>query len=214
MSIIQINQIKSQLLKVFSPPIDLSDIANSSPQAQEDFLLTRSLSAYTIHLLTGATPSESVSAITDVGIDNGIDAIYFFAPVRRLYLVQAKWLKNGIGEPDFRDIKKLAAGARDLFNLRFDRFNAKIIKKSKLIETALNDPLTRYEIVIAYTGPNKLAPASARELEVLKTEFNDAGELLFTTVLNQVELHRSLAAAVAGEPINLEVGLKAMSPIG
>ena len=208
MSIIHVNQIKSQVTKIFADLVDLTDLVNPSEGSRENFLLTRSLVAYAIHYLSEATPEDAALAVTDAGNDNGVDAIYFDEPNKRLYLAQAKWIKNGIGEPENGDMKKFVAGVRDLFNLRFDRFNSKIKNKEGMITTALNDPLTRYEIVVVHTGASKLAEPSTRDLEDLAAEFNDVSEVLYTTVLNQAELHKSLTASVAGEPINLQIGLK------
>lgn len=210
MSIIHVNQIKSQALKLFTDLIDLSDISNHSQQEMRDnFLLSRGIAAYAIHYLAGATPQEAADAITDAGNDNGIDALFFDESNKRLYLVQSKWIKDGVGEQENGDVKKFVAGVRDLFNLRFDRFNEKVKKKHSIVTSALNDPTTRYEIVLAHTGSSKLAQPSSRDLEDLAEEFNDVSEVLYTTVLNQGDLHKSLTAGIAGEPINLQISLKA-----
>lgn len=208
MSIIHVNQIKSQVLKLFADLIDLSDLGNPPQEMKDNFLLTRGIAAYAIHYLAGATPQDAAESITDAGNDNGIDALFFDEPSKRLYLVQSKWIKDGVGEPENGDVKKFVAGVRDLFNLRLDRFNEKVKKKHSVITAALNDPSTRYEVVLAHTGASKLAEHSSRDLEDLAEEFNDVSEVLYTTVLNQGDLHKSLTAGIAGEPINLQIGLK------
>jgi len=173
MSIIHVNQIKSQVLKLFTDLIDLSDLKNHTPEMRDNFLLTRALGAYAIHYLAGATPEDAANSITDAGDDNGIDAIFFDEPNKRLYLVQSKWIKDGVGEPENGDIKKFVAGVRDLFNLRLDRFNDKVRRKQSIVTAALNDPLTRYEVVLAHTGASKLAQHSTRDFDDLADEFND-----------------------------------------
>lgn len=209
MSIIHINQIRSQVLKLFTDRIDLSDIGNPPPEMKENFLITRGIAAYAIHYLAGATPQDAADAVTDAGNDNGIDALFFDEPNKRLYLVQSKWIKDGIGEPDNGGVKKFVAGVRDLFNLRFDRFNDKVKKKQSMVTAALNDPSTRYEVVLVHTGSSKLAQPSFRDLDDLAEEFNDVSEVLYINVLNQGALHKSLTAGIAGEPISLQIGLKA-----
>lgn len=208
MSIIHVNQIKNQVLRLFESLIDLSDLGSPSAEIREAFLLTRSLAAYAIHYLSGASLIDAASAVTDAGNDNGLDAIYFDEPNKRLYLVQSKWIKDGSGEPDNGEIKKFVAGVRDLVNLRFDRFNPKIAAKQAIISAALTDPSTRCEVVVAHTGTSRLAPPSTRDLEDLAAAFNDVSEVLYISVLNQAELHKSLTAGIAGEPINLQIGLK------
>lgn len=176
---------------------------------QEALMLSRGLAAYALMVRAAAAPEGAAAAVTDGGQDNGLDAVYFDEPNKRLYLVQSKWIKDGVGEPENGDMKKFVAGIRDLFNGRMERFNDRVRAKEPLITTALQDPASRYEVVVAYTGANRLSAPSVRDLSDLADEFNDISEVLFTTVLDQAELHRSLTAAVAGEPINLQVGLKA-----
>jgi len=92
--------------------------------------------------------------------------------------------------------------------MQFDRFNAKVRAKISMVEQALNDPATRYEVVIAYTGSSGLATPSKRDMDDLAREMNDTSEVVSISVLNQSVLHNSLVSSVAGEPINMEIGLK------
>lgn len=209
MSVIHVNQIKSHVLRLFNSLIDLSDVASAPPNMKEDFLLTRGLAAYAVSYLSGAAPDVAASAVTDGGEDNGLDAVHYDQPNKRLYLVQAKWIKDGNGEPNNGEIKKFLGGVHDLFNMQFGRFNAKVRAKISMVEQALNDPATRYEVVIGYTGSSGLAPPSRRDMDDLAREMNDTSEVVFINVLNQSVLHNSLVSSVAGEPINLEIGLKA-----
>lgn len=209
MSIIHVNQIKNQVTKLLTGLIDLRDVANANPEMQENFFLTRGLAAYAIHYLSGATPTDSAKAVTDGGDDNGLDAIHYDEANKRLFLVQSKWIHDGTGEPSNGDVKKFIGGVRDLFNLKFDRFNAKVKSRQQAVTQALNDPSTRYEVVVAYTGSSGLAAPSQRDLDDLAAEMNDTSEVVYVTVLNQSALHGSLTAGIAGEPINLEIGLKA-----
>ena len=188
--------------------IDLRDVEKAPSDMRENFFLTRGLAAYAVNYLSGVEPKEAAGAVTDASDDNGIDAVYLHEQNKRFYIVQSKWIKDGTGEPENGEIKKFVAGVRDLFNLKLDRFNAKINAKQAMIIQALNDPGTRYEVVVAHTGVSKLATPSQRDLDDLAQEMNDISEVLFTTVLNQGELHASLSAGIAGEPINLQIGLK------
>lgn len=208
MSIIHVNQIKTRLEGLFTSFIDISDQEKAKAEEKQNHFLTRSLSAYAIHYLSGAELKECASSVTDGGNDNGIDAIYLDEPQKRLYLIQSKWIKDGSGEPENGDIKKFVAGIRDLFNSRFSRFNSKIQAKQSQILKALGDPATRYEVVVAYTGSSVLANPSARDLDDLAKDMNDTSELLFITVLNQTALHNSLTISVAGEPISIQIILK------
>jgi|SRR5579871_335472 len=210
MSVIHLNQIKAAITKLFAGTIDLSDVKEAD---KENFFLTRSLAAYTVHYLSQAEPDAAAKAITDGYDDNGLDAIHYDARERRLYLIQSKWLHSGTGEPDNGDVKKFVAGIRDLFNLDFERFNVKVKKNKDLILKALNDPNTRYEAIIVYPSINKLSVHSARDLDDLAKEMNDPTEMLTITELIQADLYKSLTAGISGEPINLDVHLKSWGHI-
>lgn len=207
MSIIHVNQIKNHVKRLFGDKIDMADAGKLGPD-YDNQLLTRSLAAYAIHYLSGADPQACATSITDGGNDNGIDAIYYHEPEKRLYIVQSKWIHDGSGEPSNGDMKKFIAGVTDLFNMRFERFNSKVSAIKPMLLQVLNAPQSTYNIVVAYTGINTLADPSQRDLDDLKSEMNDASEVLSVTALNQSGLHGSLTARLAGEPINVDITLK------
>lgn len=207
MSFIHVNQIKNHITRLFQDIIDMEDVLKPDSDL-ENYFLTRSLAAYAIHFLTGLEPEIATKSITDGYDDNGIDAIFYYEPERRLYIVQSKWIHNGNGEPSNGDIKKFIGGIKDLFNMRFERFNKKVNSMKPLLLQVLNDPLSRYNIVITYTGINTLSRHSQQDLNDLNDEINDASELLNITTLNQSTLHGSLTARLAGEPINVDLTIK------
>jgi hypothetical protein len=207
MSIIHVNQVRNHVTRLFDGKIDMMDAGKPGPDYDNQFL-SRSLSAYAIHYLSGAEPSNCARSITDGGADNGIDAIFYHEPEKRLYVVQSKWIHDGSGEPSNGDMKKFIAGVTDLFNMRFERFNSKVAAMKPTLLQVLNDPQSTYSIVVAYTGINTLADPSRRDLDDLRSEMNDASEVLTVTILNQSGLHGSLTARLAGEPINVDLGLK------
>lgn len=207
MSIIHVNQIKNHISRLFDKKIDMSD-AGKPGSDYDNQLLTRSLAAYAAHYLSGADPANVAKSITDGTKDNGIDAIFYHEPERRLYIIQSKWIHDGSGEPSNGDMKKFIGGVKDLFNMRFERFNDKINAHRSLLTQVLNDPQSTYNIVVVYPGINSLADPSQQDLDDLRDEMNDASELLITTILNQPVLHSSLTARLAGEPINVDLGLK------
>jgi hypothetical protein len=216
MSVIHVNQIRNQIVKLFTGLIDLSDVSKATEEMQQDFFHTRGLAAYAVYFLSGTSPSDAAAAITDAGDDNGIDALFFHEQSKRLYFVQSKWIKDGTGEPSNGDIKKFVSGVRDLINMKMERFNSKIQSKSSILAQALNDPATRYEVVVVYTGSNVLAAPSDRDLKDLADEMNDVSEVLATTVLNQSKLHASLSGAAKRTPMKRSMGRLApsKSPIG
>src|SRR5882724_1682757 len=178
MSIIHVNQIKNHVSRLFDGRIDMQDAGKPGTDDYDNQFLTRSLAAYAIHYLSGADPLNVAKSITDGGDDNGIDAIFYHEPERRLYIVQSKWIHDGSGEPSNGDMKKFIGGVKDLFNMRFERFNAKVAARKELLLQVLNDPQSTYNVVVVYTGINTLAEPSSRDLEDLRLEMNDASEVL------------------------------------
>ncbi|UTG91939.1 AIPR family protein [Geobacter sulfurreducens] len=212
MSVIHVNQIKSKILKMFAEIIDTSDLSCSGHHL-ENFILSRALAAYSVQFLANCDVVAAVESITDGCDDNGIDAIYYDERDKRLILVQAKWIHSGKGEPDNGDVKKFIGGIVDLLNYRFDNFNAKIRAKQTCIEKALEDPYSRFTLVITYTGNSNLAQHSSRDLDRLKSELNDTSDLLEIIVLNQQRLHSSLTIGLFGEPIVVDLNLKSWGKI-
>ncbi|PTQ78258.1 AIPR protein [Nitrosomonas oligotropha] len=212
MSIIHVNQIKNHISRLFGEKIDMSDAGPMGVDYDNQFL-SRSLAAYAIHYLSGADLANVAKSITDGSDDNGIDAIFFHEPEKRLYIVQSKWIHDGSSEPSNGDMKKFIGGVKDLFNMRFERFNKKVNANKSLFIQVLNDPQSTYNVVVVYTGINTLAHHSQRDLDDLRDEMNDASELLVITTLNQSALHSSLTARLAGEPINVELGIKSWGKV-
>jgi hypothetical protein len=208
MSEIHVQHIKSKIQNDFKDLIDLSDIKASSNQL-ENFFLTRALSAYALQHHSQITPILAADAVTDGSDDQGLDAIYYDAHSKCLYLVQSKWIHNGKGEPENGDVKKFISGIKDLFNFRFDRFNEKVKKKEVIIRNAICDPKTKYQIILTYTGINDLAEHSRRDFIDLLEEFNDASELVYLSVFNQKRIHSSLiVSAESIEPIDQTIQIK------
>lgn len=208
MSLLHVNQISNYLTEKYTGIIDLSDQTNASPENQRNFFLTRSLSAYSIKYHSNCEEATAAASVTDGGDDNGIDAIHFDPVEKVLYLCQSKWIHDGRGEPSQGDIKKFLDGIKDLFNFHFDRFNQKINQKKDIIQQAVCDPITTYQIIIAYTGLNDLAEHASRDIQDFLDEMNDASEMVYISIFNQRRIHSSLLSNVTGQSIDLEITLK------
>lgn len=211
MSIIHVNQIATKIKELFGNLIDTSDLSPTDAQ-YETKLLTRCLAAYAVFCIGGSTETEAANSVIDGGNDNGIDAIYYSPVTKRMTLVQSKWSKKGIGEPDSGDIRKFKDGVKDLVSLSFDRFNKKVEKMRKTIEVALTAFDTKFDIIVIHTGNQLLSEHSQRVMNDLVSELNDAGDgssddIVIFHQLNQAKIHTSLAKGVDGEPIKLEIGL-------
>jgi hypothetical protein len=212
MSVLHINQIKNKVNELFKEKLDLSDISSTDTQKQ-DKINTRCLAAYAIYLTVECTIEEAANSVVDGGDDNGIDAIFYSIPNKKVILVQSKFSKDGSGEPDSAGVSKFCTGVRDLFDLTFDRFNSKINAKRHEIELALNEYDTKYSLVFidTHVTPN-LAQHSSRHIDDLLAEMNNVGDenaekILTFERLNQSKVHASLAMSAGNDPIDIELGL-------
>lgn len=210
MSVLHVRQIGARIRELFEAHLNLSDI--SPNDAERDLkVLTRCLAAYAVYSITGCTEVEAAGAVVDGGDDNGLDAIYYSPSTREMILVQSKWISDGQGEPDSASILKFCTGIRDLFDLNFDRFNAKVSKRQTEIESALEEYDTRYHVVVIDTGDRGLAQHAKRHIDDLVSELNDAGEgtdvpLVTDHRLNQARIHSSLSKTT-GAAIDLDLCL-------
>ena len=212
MSILHINQISSKIQDLFKSHLDLNDIGTNDHQ-KDDKIITRCLAAYAIYNSLEISEQQAAQSVVDGGDDNGIDAIFYSPTNKKMVIVQSKWSKDGSGEPESAGVAKFCTGVRDLFNLKFDRFNEKIRKRQNEIELGLGEYDTKYELIFidTCTSPN-LAPHSTRHVEDLLNEMNNIGDANAETLvsfyrLNQSKVHSSLAQSAGNAAIDIELGL-------
>lgn len=212
MSIIHINQIANKIKPLFEDHIDCDDLNQNDPSYDEK-LLTRCLAAYAVYLTLDCTAAEAGHSVVDGSDDNGIDAIYYSALNKKMVIVQSKWSKEGKNEPKSGDVSKFCDGIKDLFNTEFDRFNDKVRAKTNVIETALSEYDTKYEIVLIDTHTKSdLAEHATRKINDLLAEMNNTGEdsqeqIVTYRRLFQGKVYKSLARNSGDEPIDLELNL-------
>jgi hypothetical protein len=218
MSIIHINQISTKIQELFKSHLDLSDIGTNDSQKDEK-IISRCLAAFAIYNSLEISPELAAQSVIDGGDDNGIDAIYYSPSSKKMVIVQSKWSKDGTGEPESAGVAKFCTGIRDLFNLKFDRFNEKIKKKQNELELALGEYDIKYELIFIDTcTASNLAVHSTRHIEDLLNEMNNTGDanaenLVSFYRLNQSKVHSSLAQSAGNAAIDLELGLTNWGPV-
>jgi hypothetical protein len=212
MSVIHINQISSKIQDLFKSYLDLSDIGSNDNQKDEK-IITRCLAAYAVYNSFEISAQQAAQSVVDGGDDNGIDAIFYSPTNKKMVIAQSKWSKDGSGEPDSAGVAKFCTGVRDLFNLKFDRFNEKIKRRQNEIELALGEYDTKYELIFIDTCTSlNLAIHSTRHIEDLLHEMNNIGDsnaenLVSFHRLNQSKIHSSLAQSAGNAAIDIELGL-------
>lgn len=205
MSIVHVNQVKTQLKNQFDGVIDVTDLASKPLPDQEQGLLTRALSAYAITMLAGVQPGIAAAHITDGYDDNGIDAIYFDDTEKRLYLVQSKWVVTGNKSPELGDVQKFLSGCRDIVSGSIVSFNTKTQALSANITRALAETDLRIVLVLVYTGTQAVSPHAMKALRKFQSEMNAVSDLVEIETIGLQGVYKALTTAAEGAPINVDV---------
>jgi hypothetical protein len=207
MSIIHIRQITAFLEQVFNGEINMKDWSKKAEESQQTTFLSRSLAAFSVMHLTGASVEDAANAVVDGGKDNGIDAIYYHKSSGILYLVQAKWKQNGSGSFSRGDLQKFLQGVKDLISAKFERFNKKVQDKSDEVEEALYNSETKILLVLSYTGQDSISTDVKQDLDDFLKEYNDATDVVFAKTLDQKSIYYAVAKGTKSTPIDVELML-------
>jgi AIPR protein len=205
MSIVHLRHIKRSMETEFRAFVDMADYVGKPRQQEEDAFLSRAQAAFSLVITAKVTPAVAGSSVVDSFDDNGIDAIYFDADEKLLFLVQSKWHRNGNGSIDSAEVMKFVQGVRNLLEADFSCFNEKVRGQQAGILAALDDPSVRFRLVLVHTGVQALSIHAQRPLNALLNDVNDASNMLSTVTLNQTDLHRAVVAEAEGDSIKLEV---------
>jgi len=195
----------------FLDHIDLSDVHPPSEENLRNNFLTRALAAFCITSLTGVDPATVAQAITDGFNDGGMDAIYFDAREKTLYIVQAKWSKNATKTIEEGDCCKYIKGIEALIRADFSGFNERIRKReAELRANLLLRSDVRVVLVVAYTGPQDLTEPVKKSLSDFLQRENNVGEqeVFILESLNLKRLYRNLTGSASGKKIDMSIVLK------
>lgn len=208
MSKLHVTQIEGYLSTTMKGRIDMSDYAHHSDQSQvKKAFLTRGLAALAASHMTETPIAELGSSITDGSKDGGIDLVYFNASELTLYLVQTKWHEDGHGSMELGEVLKFIEGVKKVLDNNLDGLNERMQAKKSDIERALFDANAKFMLVLAHTGQEELSEEVSTTLSSYVDAQNDTSELMFLRVLKQSELHKAVAAGLAGAPVSAEVQL-------
>lgn len=193
MAQIHINQIKNHIEATYGDLIDFSDIKNfdKSTRIGNDLLISRGLSAFVVHGITGCSEEEAAKSVTDSGDDNGIDAIFYDEKENCVYITQAKFDHDGKGEPDLGSVKKFIDGFNDLVSLKYHKFCKKIVDRQVEIEDIFSKTGIKAKLLLIYTG-NNACESNIREFEEAMEANNDVDEWLSYEFITQSKLYNML----------------------
>lgn len=208
MSKLHVTQIEGYLRTKVRDLVDMTDYSGHSDSEQvKKAFLTRGLAVLATAHLTEDPLAEVAAGITDGSQDGGIDLIHFDQKERTLYLVQSKWHDSGHGSIELGDALKFIDGVRKVLDNDLVGLNGRIQARRVDIESAVYDANAKFVLVLAHTGQEPLSTEVERALTEYIEGQNDTSELMFLRVLPQAELHKAVAAGLAGAPITLDVQL-------
>lgn len=209
----QVRQIKEYLLENLKDFVDMRGVTRKSEHDREVLFLSRSLAAFSIMHLTGATPEEAGESLIDGRDDNGIDAVFFHQEEKALYLVQSKWKQDGTGSIDVGETLKFLRGVEILLQVEIEKFNKKVKDRSDEISNAIHHARYIY-LVLAYTGKDPLSQEVNQCMDEQISNINSCGEIVFPRVLDLRSVHNAISQDSVGAPINIDVLLNQWGQVG
>lgn len=207
MSEIHLRHIQRVLSDEYEPRVDVSDIKGRQRDANSAARASRALAAFGLRIASGIDAGQACGHVVDGYQDNGLDAVYYDEQDRCVYVLQAKWSQSGSGGIESGDVGKFIQGIRDLQRARFDRFNEKVRAHHQALAKALDDPRTRFEVVLVTTSASPVSLACRRLLEDFVGSVNDVSEVVHWQYLGQAELYQAVVQSLDARPIDLEVML-------
>ena len=116
-------------------------------------------------------------------------------------------MRTATARSDLGEVLKFIEGVKKVLDNNLDGLNERVQARRADIERALFDANAKFMLVLAHTGQEELSDEVAAALNSYVETQNDTSELMFTRVLKQGELHKAVAAGLAGAPVSAEVQL-------
>ncbi len=197
-------RIQTKLDELFDSKIDLSDITNTDEKSNAFY--SRSMAALAIVMSCGIDYDLAAQSITDGYHDMGIDAVYNDTSQKKLFLVQSKWRKDGIGGITQEEGNVFAEGVRRILNYDLSGCNAKLVAKKQSIDAAIRDMDYQIEIVYCHTGNQSISNYASRPINELLKQVNedDSTELLIFSEKKLQDIYDYLANGQSSDNIVLD----------
>jgi hypothetical protein len=192
---VHVRQLEQYFTNAVGNSIDVSDLSRKSPEDIRSATLSRSLTAFAISGLTGASVAQAAIAVLDGERDQGIDGCYFHESKNTLVFVQSKWHANGTKTISKGDILKFLHGVKLVLAANWDTFSSKFKAQKTTIEQALLKPDVSVMVTVAFTGDNPLGDECREVLEQFETDQNSVTEFLEVRILDLRALHRYFRTA-------------------
>ncbi|MET8871405.1 AIPR family protein [Nocardia sp. NPDC004604] len=206
----QVRQVEKALRTVYveSGLLDISDLEGKPAEELTPRVLSRALTAQAVRIVTGYSPAEAALTVIDGMADQGIDAIAVVeGSDPHVYLVQAKWSKNGNANSDRSAVMELLAGLRLIDDEDFTPFNPRGRQLAELAKSVMaTGPVPVTQVVVLMRADD--VTAGFREALVNgEKEFNQHGEILRHRIVLAAEVWESVRKDLAPQPVELSAEL-------
>ncbi|MER7805844.1 AIPR family protein [Streptomyces sp900116325] len=175
---LQVRQLENALVEQFDGLIDMTDLEGRDDNSVRTAFLSRALAALAVLEVTGLDRKKAAACIIDGFDDQGIDAVAVDNDAPHIWIVQAKWSKEGNATFDQKALFAAKEGLKKLVNSQYDRFNKKLQPMVPDLNSALSNPRVQITIVPALAGDRELSAGIQRDFEDLLREYNDPQEIL------------------------------------
>lgn len=195
---IEMLHIPETLRRLFTGKVPEAQSGNA--EERERNFLTRALAAYAVHKMAPCSVDEGAASVVDGGGDGGIDAIRFIPTTHILWVVQAKFLATGRGEPELGEVAKFKTGIECLLQGDFAAFqqNASWVARIPEIEAVFRDGSLQVRAVLVYSGIHIVSDDRRRLLEDLTRRFSAGSEYLRFTTCSLTTVHDWVIGADQG----------------
>lgn len=200
---LEIEHIESFLKATFSAKGHLPDVATLPNRDKVVNFLSKALAAFAVQVYARVSADVAAASVTDGENDNGIDAFYFHEATHTLWCVQSKFIQDGSGQPDLKDVALFPGGVHALLKGELHRFNDFFKNRKAEIDKALADAVLKVNLVLIDTGTD-FADDRVTVIEDLKHEFNtvDSSDFLAFDHCNLPLIHEEITETFARAPIN------------
>ncbi|MFJ5801867.1 AIPR family protein [Streptomyces decoyicus] len=208
--ILQVRQVKQALKTVYleSGLIDGSDLAGKTDDDLEKRMLSRALTAQAVRIVTGFSPQEAALTVIDGIADKGIDAIAVVdGPDPHVYLVQAKWSKDGKAKGERETVWELLAGLRLIDDEDFAAFNPRGRQLAEYAKAVMAKGPTKITQVVVLMRADEVSEGFRHALIDGEKEFNRHGKVLGHRIILGPEVWESVRKDLAPNPVELTADL-------
>lgn len=207
---LQVRQVGQALKAVYVDAglLDVSDLDGKPPQEREPRLLSRALTAQAVRIVTGFSPQDAALTVIDGMADKGIDAIAVVDGTDpHVYLVQAKWSKDGKAKSDRSAVMELLAGLRLIDDEDFAEFNPRGRQLAEYAKTVMAKGTVPVTQVVVLMRADEVTEGFRHALIDGEREFNRHGDVLDHRIILAPEVWASVRKDLAPQPVELTADL-------